>query len=130
MKEPRVPFSLLTLCYIFVTNVHCVMIRFRYQRYVTFSLPALCYVFVAYVMIRFRDDLFVTFSPNVFITSFIPDYFDFRSRQNLLIVESPPMNPSRHHLWLMTLKKTGSSQNNGALVLESHHKLLLRCLST
>ena len=113
------------------------MLRFRYQRYVNFrderyvSFRMLCYVFVANVVMGFCQKRFVTCSSNVFNILFIPDYIlSIRNRQNLLIVESPQMNPSRHHLWLKTLKKTGSSLNNGASVLVDHHKLLLRCPST
>ena len=51
------------------------MIRFHYQRYVTFSLLTLCYVFVANVMVRFRYELNVTFrqmcsSSSLFLTIF------------------------------------------------------------
>lgn len=98
------------------------------ESYVTFSLRALCFVFVMNVMLRFRYERYVTFSPNVLIILFIPDYIlIFRNRQNLLIVESPQMNPSRHHLWPKTLKKKGSSLNNAALALVGHPKLLQRC---
>ena len=96
--------------------------------YVTFSLRTLCYVFVMNVVLRFRYERCVTFSPNVFVILFSPNYIlIFRNRQNLLIVGNPQMNPSHHHLWPKTLKKTGSSLNNAALALVGHPKLLQRC---
>lgn len=67
----------------------------------------------------------------MFIILFIPDYIlIFRNLPNRLIVESPQMNPSLHHLWLKILKKTENSPNNAALALVGHHKRLLRCQST